>query len=118
MHRPAAPLAALGLLLSVLAIAALARPRAEPAPPPPDPPTQAPPSEQGRRLLSEEPVDLNRADAEELELLPHIGPTLARRIVDDRAARGPYARPADLARVRGIGPRTLETLGPLVTTSP
>lgn len=54
----------------------------------------------GRRL------DLNRADARSLQVLPGVGPVLARRIVAGR----PYDSVDDLARVRGIGPATLERL--------
>lgn len=59
-------------------------------------------------------VDLNRADAEELQALPRIGPKKARWIVEDRKRRGPYGEVDDLQRVKGIGPRTVEILRPLV----
>ena len=50
-------------------------------------------------------VDVNRADEAALERLPGIGPTLARRIAAERAARGPFSSFADLrTRVDGIGP--------------
>lgn len=62
-------------------------------------------------------IDLNRASAGELQLLPRIGPALARRIVEDRAARGPFASVEDVARVRGIGPRTVELLRPYAMVS-
>ena len=55
-------------------------------------------------------VDVNTADAAELERLPEIGPALAKRIVEEREARGPFAIPDDLERVPGIGPKTLEAL--------
>lgn len=57
-------------------------------------------------------VDLNHADWPELAQLPGIGETLARRIVDSREQEGPYLQAADLQRVRGIGPRTLQRLLP------
>ena len=69
------------------------------------------------RLLEGQPLDLNRATAEELELLPRIGPTLARRIIEDRERRGPFRSVGELTRVRGIGPRTLEGIVPLATAS-
>lgn len=49
-------------------------------------------------------VDIDRAPAAELERLPHVGPALARRIVADRAANGPFRSLEGLQRVRGIGP--------------
>lgn len=55
-------------------------------------------------------IDLNAADAATLSLLPRIGPTLAARIVDDRRANGPFASVDDVARVRGVGPRTVENM--------
>ena len=60
-------------------------------------------------------VALNRAGAEELACLPGVGPALAARIVADRAARGPFNRPEELDRVRGIRPQLLTRLRPLVT---
>lgn len=59
-------------------------------------------------------VDVNTASAAELQLLPGIGPVMASRIIEDRAANGLYRSPADLDRVKGIGPKTLEKLSPLI----
>ncbi len=59
-------------------------------------------------------IDINRADWPELTLLPNIGEQLAKRIVADRAKRGPFRTLADLRRVRGIGPRTLEGMAPFL----
>ena len=53
-------------------------------------------------------LDLNAADWPEFMQLPGIGETLARRIVADRDANGRFASVADLSRVRGIGPATVE----------
>ena len=55
-------------------------------------------------------VSLNPATQAQLEALPGVGPATARRIVEHR----PYARPDDLLRVPGIGPKKLERLRPLV----
>ena len=54
--------------------------------------------------------DLNRSPAWELELLPGIGPTLARRIVETRASRGRFRRWEDLLEVPGIGPVLLRRI--------
>lgn len=62
-------------------------------------------------------VDVDVADSAELERLPRIGPALAARIVADRNAKGPYGSLAGLQRVRGIGPKLAELLGPHVTFS-
>jgi competence protein ComEA len=57
-------------------------------------------------------LDINTAPADSLELLPGIGPALARRLVADRAAHGPYLVAGDLERVSGIGPRIAARLAP------
>jgi competence ComEA-like helix-hairpin-helix protein len=59
-------------------------------------------------------VDLNRADAKELETLPGIGPALAQRIVEYRQRSGYFRVPGDLLRVRGIGPAKLERIRDLI----
>lgn len=58
-------------------------------------------------------IDLNRAAAAELNVLPGIGPRLADRIVADRRRNGPFSTINDLTRVRGVGPRTVDRIRPL-----
>lgn len=60
-------------------------------------------------------LNVNRASVVELERLPGIGPSLARRIVADREASGPFATLQALDRIPGIGPGLLARLGRLVT---
>lgn len=55
-------------------------------------------------------ININTAGEEELEQLDGIGPVLAQRIVDRRAAVGTFTCPEDLLEVRGIGPKTLEKM--------
>jgi competence protein ComEA len=62
-------------------------------------------------------VDLDVASEEEIEKLPRIGPVLARRIVDDRAANGSFGSLDGLERVRGVGPALAASLGSRVTFS-
>ena len=57
-----------------------------------------------------EPIDISTASADELQLLPGIGPTLARRIVDGR----PYAKVDDLLKVRGVSGAVVEAIKPHV----
>ncbi len=73
-------------------------------------PSRAPPASHAR--TSTAPLDANVASAAELATLPGIGPVIAERIVAARAQRG-FTSTSDLARrVRGVGPRTLERIGP------
>lgn len=62
-------------------------------------------------------LDLNTADERALDGLPGIGPVLAARIVQHRREHGPFRDPDELLAVRGIGPRLLERLRPLVAAS-
>jgi competence ComEA-like helix-hairpin-helix protein len=62
-------------------------------------------------------IDLNRADRTELMLLDGIGPELADRIVEYRRQHGPFDGLADVRKVGGIGPMTLERMRPRVTLS-
>lgn len=63
------------------------------------------------------PIDVDRANAAELDRLPGIGPALAQRIIADREANGPFGSVEALQRVRGIGPALAARLAPLVTFS-
>ena len=64
-----------------------------------------------------ERVDVDRADVAELDRLPRVGRELARRIVAEREARGPFGGLAGLRRVAGVGPALLRALEPTVTFS-
>jgi competence ComEA-like helix-hairpin-helix protein len=55
-------------------------------------------------------IDINSASQEELESLPGIGPTLARRIIEGR----PYRTVDDLLRVKGIAEKRLAKIRGLV----
>lgn len=54
-------------------------------------------------------IAVNQASAGDLEALPGIGPSLAKRIVEERMKSGPFRSPSDLLRVKGIGPKKLAT---------
>lgn len=49
------------------------------------------------------PVNLNTATAEELDTLPGIGESLARRIIAWREANGPFESVEQIMEVSGIG---------------
>jgi len=59
-------------------------------------------------------IDANSATWVEWGQIEGIGDGLARRIVEDREQNGPFRSVDDLARVKGIGPKTLEHLRPWV----
>lgn len=59
-------------------------------------------------------LDLNTASAEELELLPGIGPKKAEAVLAWRDTNGRFSRVEDLLEIKGIGERTLERLRPYV----
>lgn len=54
------------------------------------------------------PLNLNQATAEELMELPGIGPKLAQRILEYRAAAGSFESVEELMEVSGIGEKKLE----------
>ncbi len=71
--------------------------------------------DQRERLLLGLPVDLNRAGVEDLEWVPGLSRRLAEAAVADRADRGPFARPEELVRVRGVGPARMARALPHLT---
>ncbi|HUT33681.1 MAG TPA: ComEA family DNA-binding protein [Planctomycetota bacterium] len=60
-------------------------------------------------------VDLNKANEDELDLLPGIGPAKAKLIAKYREANGPFKTGADLAAVPGISRACVAGLRGLVT---
>ncbi len=61
-------------------------------------------------------VNVNTASVEELQLLPGVGESRARAIVDARQARGGFHRIDELVEVKGIGDKLLERLRPFLAT--
>ena len=59
-------------------------------------------------------INVNTADAAELEELPGIGEVLSQAIVDYRAENGPFSSVDELEDVSGIGPSILEDVRDLV----
>ena len=62
-------------------------------------------------------IDLNNASAQDLEILPGIGPSLAAAIVSYREDNGPFGSVDEVDKVPGIGAKTLDAIRALVTVS-
>ena len=60
-------------------------------------------------------VNLNTATQEELQLLPGIGESRARAVIEARKRRGGFQKVEDLLEVKGIGEAGLQKLRPHVT---
>ena len=61
------------------------------------------------------PLNLNTATLADLDGLPGVGPVLAQRILEARAAQGGFRAVGDLRKVSGIGSSRFEQLKDLVT---
>ena len=55
-------------------------------------------------------VNVNTASFDDLVAVPHIGPSMAKRIVDARSAGGPFRSAEDLARA-GLGEGSIRRMG-------
>ncbi len=61
------------------------------------------------------PINLNTATAQLLEQLPGVGPKTAERIIAYRDEHGRFGAVDELMNIRGIGPKRMEQLRPLVS---
>lgn len=75
---------------------------------------EAVPTAVAAQSTAPQPVDLNTASAEALQVLPSIGPVRAAAIVRYRDEHGPFASVEALVQVPGIGPKTVADLRGLV----
>jgi competence protein ComEA len=60
-------------------------------------------------------VNINTATQSELESLPGVGPSLAKKIVEFRQKNGGFKNPSDLMAVQGIGEKKYEQLKNLIS---
>lgn len=61
-------------------------------------------------------ININSASVEELTLLPGIGTSLAKRIVEYRTTVGRFRTVTDLCNVQGIGDQKLQSIIDYITT--
>lgn len=69
----------------------------------------------GLQHLKDGKININIANKSQLETLPGIGSVKAQSIIDYREKNGPFKSVDDLLKVTGIGEKTLENLGDLIT---
>ncbi len=61
------------------------------------------------------PINLNTANAAQLELVPGIGPSTAERILQARKSYGSFKDVDDLLAIRGIGQKRLDKMRKYLT---
>ena len=66
-------------------------------------------------VASDGVVNINTAAESQLMLLPRVGPSLAKKIVEYRQANGEFKAADELVLVPGIGDRTYELMAPFIT---
>jgi competence protein ComEA len=57
-----------------------------------------------------EKVNLNTATTEQLQTIPGIGPTMAKRVVEYRAKVGKFGKIEDIINVKGIGEKKFQKM--------
>jgi competence protein ComEA len=97
-----------------LAVDSLSAPSGAASPPIRDSASSSPPSSP----TAASPLNVNSASQTALQALPGIGPALSDRILAYRTRQHAFQSLDELTRVRGIGPKTLEDLRPLVRVAP
>jgi len=70
-----------------------------------------------KRILYGIPIDLNAIGADELTLVPGIGPTIAGRILHYRNLHGNFTDLEELLNVSGVGRKRLEALRPYLSVT-
>jgi competence protein ComEA len=63
-------------------------------------------------------VNINTATLDEFDQLPGIGPVIAQRIIDYRAANGSFSTIEEIMNVPGIGTATFEKIKALIRVEP
>lgn len=62
-------------------------------------------------------ININTADMETLCLLPGIGETFAKRIIEHRQTVGPFRTVADLFEIEGMGEKKVQAIQSMISFS-
>ena len=57
-----------------------------------------------------QPININTASSDQLQMVPGIGPVTAQKILQMRKSYGAFKSVNDLMAIRGIGPKRLEKM--------
>lgn len=66
--------------------------------------------------ISASTVNINTANAKDLEMIPHIGKEYARKIIEHREKFGAFRRTEELLMVRGISDKKFREIRSLIKT--
>lgn len=69
----------------------------------------------GKKKPPAKPVNINTANAEELQQVPGIGPATAQKILQMRKSYGPFKSVDDLLAIRGLGQKRLDKMRKYLT---
>ena|ERR1041385_5795455 len=71
----------------------------------------------GKKKPPAKPVNINTANAEELQQVPGIGPATAQKILKMRKSYGAFKSVDDLLVIRGLGAKRLEKMRKYLTVA-
>ena len=60
-------------------------------------------------------ININRADSDELEKIPGVGPATAKKIIEYRTNNGNFSSIEEIKNVSGIGEKTYESMKEYIT---
>ena len=65
---------------------------------------------QKAKPTSTEKVNLNTASVEQLQSVPGIGPSMAKRILEHRSKNGKFSKIEEILNVKGIGEKSFQKM--------
>ena len=59
-------------------------------------------------------VNINTASVDELQAIPHVGESMAKKIIEHRETNGPFRRPEHLMLISGVSDERFRKIRPLI----